>query len=105
MGSVEYSIGVALVLLLVCVMLVRTLAIPRAVFILLLGLPLALMGTWALMRNEIVILAIAVACLGTIAFAVAIRNRVNWTLARVAIAAPLIALVMAVALRDVPAKA
>ena len=105
MGSVEYSIAAALVLLLVCVMLVRTLAIPRAVFILLLGLPLALMGTWALMRGEIVILAIAVACLGIIAFAVAIRNRVNWTLARVAIAAPLIALVMAVALRDVPAKA
>jgi hypothetical protein len=63
------------------------------------------MGTWALIRNETVILAIAVACLLIIAVAVALRNRVNWTLARVAIAAPLIALVMAVALRDVPAKA
>ncbi|WP_417432944.1 FtsW/RodA/SpoVE family cell cycle protein [Hoeflea sp.] len=104
-GKLEYSIAAGVALALVCVLLIRTLAIPRAMFILLLGLPLALMGTWALMRGEMVILAIAVACLGVIAFAVAIRNRVNWTLARVAIAAPLIALVMAVALRDVPAKA
>lgn len=105
MGKVEYTIAAGVALMLVLVLLVRTLAVPRAVFILLLGLPLALMCTWALMRNEMVILAIAVACLGIIAFAVAMRNRVNWTLARVAIAAPLIALVMAVALRDVPAKA
>lgn len=105
LASPEYLIAAALALLLVFVMLIRTLAIPRAVFILLLGLPLALMGTWALMRGEVLILALAVICLVVITFAVAIRNRVNWTLARVAIAAPLIALVMAVALRDVPAKA
>jgi len=104
-GSLEYSIAAGVALIVVVAMFIRTLAIPRAVFILLLGLPLALMGTWALMRSEVLILAIAVACLGIIAVGVAIRDRVNWTLARVAIAAPLIALVMAVALRDVPAKA
>jgi hypothetical protein len=63
------------------------------------------MGAWALMRNEMVILAVSATCLAVITIAVAIRNRVNWTLARVAIAAPLIALVMAAALRDVPTKA
>lgn len=104
-GSPEYLIAAALGLLLLLVMLIRTLAIPRAVFILMLGLPLALMGTWALMRGELLILALAVTCLLVVTFAVAVRNRVNWTLARVAIAAPLVALVMAVALRDVPAKA
>ena len=105
MASPEYLVAAALVLVLVAAMLIRTLAIPRAVFILMLGLPLALMGTWAVMRGEVLILALAVVCLLVITFAVAIRNRVNWTLARVAIAAPLVALVMAVALRDVPAKA
>lgn len=105
MASPEYLVAAALALVLVAAMLIRTLAIPRAVFILMLGLPLALMGTWAVMRGEVLILALAVACLLVITFAVAIRNRVNWTLARVAIAAPLVALVMAVALRDVPAKA
>lgn len=104
-GSLEYAIAAAVALTAVTIMLLRTLVIPRALFIVLLGLPLALLGTWALWRQEILILAIAVGCLVTIAFAVALRNRVNWTLARVAIAAPLIALVLGVALRDVPAKA
>lgn len=104
-GSVQYLVAAGVALAVVVVMLIRTLAVPRAMFILVLGLPLALMGTWALMRHELLILAVAVTCLGVISFGVAIRNRVNWTLARAAIAAPLIALVMAVALRDVPAKA
>jgi len=105
MESPEYSIAAVVALVLLVAMFIRTLAVPRAVFILVLGLPLALMGTWALWRNELLILAISVGCLVVIAFGIALRNRVNWTLARVAIAAPLIALVLAVALRDVPAKA
>ncbi|MDF1610329.1 FtsW/RodA/SpoVE family cell cycle protein [Hoeflea sp. YIM 152468] len=103
--SVAYSLAAVVGLIAVTIMLIRTLVIPRALFIGLLGLPLALLGTWALWRQEIFILALSVGGLVTMAFAVAWRNRVNWTLARVAIAAPLIALVMAVALRDVPAKA
>jgi hypothetical protein len=104
-GRIEYAIAAGIALVFLIAMLIRTLAVPRAVFILLLGLPLALMGAWALMRNEMVILAVSATCLAVITIAVAIRNRVNWTLARVAIAAPLIALVMAAALRDVPTKA
>jgi hypothetical protein len=104
-GRIEYAIAAGIALMFLIAMLIRTLAVPRAVFILLLGLPLALMGAWALMRNEMVILAVSATCLAVITIAVAFRNRVNWTLARVAIAAPLIALVMAAALRDVPTKA
>jgi hypothetical protein len=104
-GSPEYSVAAGLVLVLAVFMFVRVLAIPRAVFIVLLGVPMALTATWALLRQETVVLTIALVSLVLMALAITVFNRINWTLARMAIAGPVIALVLAVVLMDLPAKA
>lgn len=103
-ASPVYTIAAIFTLLIIGLMLIRLMFIPRAVFIVLLGLPMALIGTWALIRQETIILAIAVVSVVTIAFAIAMCGRINWTLARMAIATPIIALVLAVGFRDLPAK-
>jgi hypothetical protein len=97
-------IAAAVVLILAVFMLVKLLAVPRAVFISVLGLPMALIGTWSLLRQEFVVLGIAVCSLIVIAFAITFSNRINWSLARMAIATPVIALALTVGLRDLPAK-
>lgn len=101
----EYLAAAAVVLLVLAVMIARTLVIPRAVLIILMGLPLAVLSAWALWRQEMLILGIAAAGLAIIVIGLAAGNRVNSALARMAVVAPLIAFVFAVALQDVPAKA
>lgn len=103
-GSPSYTITAIVALVLLGFMLFRLMFIPRAVFIVILGLPMALIGTWALLRQETIVLAIAVISVVVIAFAIALCGRINWTLARMAIATPIIALVLAIGFRDLPTK-
>lgn len=102
--SHEYTIAAVAALVLISFMLIRLMFIPRAIFIVVLGLPMALIGTWALLRQEIIVLAIAVVSVVVITFAITLCGRINWTLARMAIATPIIALVLAIGLRDLPTK-
>lgn len=102
--TLEYQIAASVVLFLLGYMLVRLMFIPRAVFIMLMGLPLALIGIWALVKQENTILIIAISSIVLISFSIALSGRINWTLARMAIAMPVIALVLAVGLRDLPTK-
>jgi len=104
-GSPAYMAAAMAGLGLVAFLLIRTLALRRGILIVLLGLPLAVMGAWALEREEMLILLVAGAGLLIIALGIAVGNRVNGALARMAVVAPLAALVFAVALQDVPAKA
>jgi hypothetical protein len=101
----EYLLAAALVVTALAVMLLKTLVIPRAVLIILLGLPLAFLGAWALWRQESLILIAATAGLAVMVIGLAAGNRINGSLARMAITAPFVALFFAVALQDVPAKA
>ena len=103
-GSIEYQIAAGVGVAILAHLLVRIMFIPRAVFIIIMGLPLALIGTWALVKQENIILVIAILSIVLISFAIALAGRVNWTLARMAIAMPVIALVLAVGLRDLPTK-
>lgn len=103
-GSTRNLIAAILVLTLVSFMLARLMFIPRAVFIVILGLPMALIGSWALVRQESAIFTTAVVSVAVILFAIALCGRINWTLARMAIATPIIALVVVIGFRDLPTK-
>lgn len=103
-NSIEYTIMVLIVIVLAAFMLVRIMRVPRATTIIFLALPLVLIGAWALGRQEIIVMIIAMVFAVIIIFAVALGGRINWTLARIAIAMPVIAIVLAVGLRDLPAK-
>lgn len=105
MDAPEYLLAAGVVAIVLFTLLLRTLVIPRAILIILMGLPLAVMAAWALWRQETLILASASVALLVILFGLAAGNRINGTLARMAIAAPLVAVFFAVALQDVPAKA
>lgn len=101
----EYLLATAVILTALVVMLLRTLVIPRAILIIMMGLPLAFMGAWALWRQETLILIAATAGLVIIVIGLAVGKRINGALARMAIVAPIVAVFFAVALQDVPAKA
>lgn len=103
-SSLWYTLAAISALVLIALMLIRLIFIPRAVFIIILGLPMALIGTWALVRQETIILAIASISVIVISLAIALCGRVNWTLARMAIAMPIIALILTIGFRDLPTK-
>lgn len=103
-GTLTYTISAIVVAILLIFMLARLMFIPRAVFIVLLGTPMALIGAWALIRQENVVFVIAVISVIVILFAIALCGRINWTLARMAIATPIIALVLLIGFKDLPAK-
>jgi hypothetical protein len=102
----EYLLAAALVVTAPCLSCsCKPWSIPRAVLIILMGLPLASMGAWALWRQETLILIAATAGLVHVLIGLAAGNRINGSLARMAITAPFVAVFFAVALQDVPAKA
>lgn len=103
-ASLEYTIAAIFVLVVVLFLLVRLMFVPRAVFIVMLGLPMAVIGTWALVRHEYIVLIIAVISVVIILCGIALSGRINWTLARMAIATPIIALIFAVGLQNLPTK-
>lgn len=104
-GSLAYSGAAALVVVVLAMSLLSMLRVQRAVLIFCFSIPIALLGAWALQRQDLTVLAIAVLYLAVVIFAISVPNRINWSLARLAIVAPIIALGVAILLRDLPLKA